>query len=109
MFKRKDVIFILLLTFITTVAWIASNIYHIIVTSTINEELQTQITQIDPNFDTETIELLKGRERIEPLYQFRDTNAGDTATATAEVLPTDIPIEVSPTEEVYEEIIVAEP
>ena len=55
MFKRKETLIVLWLTFITVVSWIGFSIYHIIVTSTISEELQLQITPIDPNFDTDTI------------------------------------------------------
>jgi hypothetical protein len=74
MFKRKDVIFILWLTFITVVAWIGFNIYHITATSTISEELQLQIMPIDPSFDSKTIDKLKSRDRVDPLYEFPSDN-----------------------------------
>lgn len=85
MFKRKDVLFIFLLTFITVAAWIGFNIYHIVVTSTISEEIQEQITPINPNFDTATVNKLKSREQIEPLYLFNESNTGKRASNTAEL------------------------
>ncbi len=97
MFKRKDVIFILWLTFITVAAWVGFNIYHIAVTSTIDQELQLQITPIDSNFDTDTINTLKARERIEPLYQFPDSIGVETASPTAEIL-------ITPTDGLVEEV-----
>lgn len=82
MFKRKDVLIILWMTFLTVAAWIGFSIYHIVVTSTISEELQLQITAIDPNFDMDTINKLKGREKIEPLYQFNETLASASASTS---------------------------
>jgi hypothetical protein len=95
MFKR-DMLIILLMTFITIAAWIGFNIYHIIVTSTISEELQAQITAINPNFDLDTINKLKSRKSIEPLYQITDTAPKVTATPSAAV--TFITPGITPTE-----------
>ncbi len=88
MFKRKDSLVILWLTFITVIAWIGFNIYHISVTSTISEELNKQIIPIDPNFDMNTITKLSGREKIEPLYEFNDNFSGNSATGAAVALVT---------------------
>ncbi len=102
MFKRKDVIFILWLTFITVAAWVGFNIYHIAVTSTIDEELQVQITPIDPNFDIDTIDALKSREKIDPLYQFQgsiqiETDLAETGSSAAEII-------ITPTDGLVEEV-----
>lgn len=92
MFKRKDVQIILWLTFITVAAWIGFHIYHVSVTSTISEEIEKQIAPIDPNFDINTINKLKEREQVEPMYQYRETVEEPTASPEAEQLitPTEI-------------------
>lgn len=96
MFKQKDVLIILWMTFITTVAWIGFNIYHAIVTSTISEELQMQILPIDPNFDMATINKLKSREKIEPLYKYQGSYGEASSAAAVSVTPT---IGLSPVED----------
>ncbi len=84
MFKRRGVLLVLWLTFITVVAWIGFHIYHITVTSTISEELQLQIIPIDPNFDMDTINRLKGRVKVEPLYQFNENTASASPLSGAD-------------------------
>jgi hypothetical protein len=69
---RKDVLFISISIFVLTFAWVAFSLYHRWVTTTITPELQQQIQQIDPNFDTQTITELKGREKISPDYNVND-------------------------------------
>lgn len=69
--KQKNIVILLVLTFVTVVVWIGSNIYHIIVTSTVDEELQEQIIPINPNFDRVTIDKLKTRLNSEPLWEYR--------------------------------------
>jgi hypothetical protein len=99
MLKRRDVLIILWMTFITVVAWIGFSIYHISVTSTIKDIDASAIAPIDPNFDMGTINKLKSREKVEPVYQFSETTAenvatpsasGSNATETAEISPTPI-------------------
>jgi len=83
MLKRKDILFILWLTFLTVAAWIGFNIYHIIVTSTIDEELQIQILPIKPEFDMGTIENLKKRQVVEPMYQFDNYFSEEQISSTS--------------------------
>ena len=66
---KRDLIIIVISTFIVIVCWIGFNIYSIAVTSTIDETLTKQILPIDPAFDTATIDSLAKRKRIAPLYQ----------------------------------------
>lgn len=66
--NKKDILFILISSFIVVVAWIAFNIYHIYVTSTINQTIQAQLTPINPTFDPNTIKQLRTRENIVPDY-----------------------------------------
>lgn len=65
MSKRYFFIFTLS-TFLLTVIWIASNVYHSYATSTIDPILTTQIEEIPASFDAEVISDLKSRQIIEP-------------------------------------------
>lgn len=67
--KQKDILFILISSFILVAAWIAFNIYHIIVTSTIDQHIQYQLTPINPTFDQQTMQQLKTREDINPSFE----------------------------------------
>jgi len=67
--KQKDVYLLLIPSFIIIVFWVIFTVYHNSVTSTISENLNTTITQIDPNFDTKTIDELKGRTQVKPVYE----------------------------------------
>jgi len=64
--KGKELLLIALSSFLLTVIWIASNVYHSYATSTIDSLLQAQIIPIAPNFDATTIENLKERQPITP-------------------------------------------
>jgi hypothetical protein len=81
--KRNDILLILIPSFIFALAWIGFSIYHNVITSTISEPLSVQITPITPTFDTQTIDSLKNRENVAPLY--------DLSTAAENVSPTPVP------------------
>lgn len=49
--------------------WIGFSLYHNSVMSTIPQGLSIQIVPIQPKFDTETLENLKKREKIEPILE----------------------------------------
>jgi hypothetical protein len=66
---QKDILFILISSFIVVVAWVSFNIYHIWATSTVSPDLQLELTPISPSFDPLTMEQLKTRENIEPLFE----------------------------------------
>jgi len=68
--KHKDIILLLASTFFLVVAWITFNIYHSSVESTTPEVLKKEILPIKPNFDETTINKLKERKRISPIYDF---------------------------------------
>ncbi len=94
---QKDVLFLSASFFGVVAAWIAFSLYHTYVTTTISEDLQIQIVPIDPKFDTATIETLKSREKITPLFQLSsDPQASTPALLKPEdVAPTSGPIENS--------------
>lgn len=92
--KRKDILMILIPSFIFVVVWIILSIHHNIVSSTISETINMQIEPISAIFDTDTITALKQRQNIVPDY---DTNvpvqnvvipATPSATITPVVTPT---------------------
>ena len=89
--KRKDIIFLLVPIFILVVAWVIFNIYHNAATSTISGTLKTNILPIAPNFDTKTVQSLKERGKIEPVFEIKKVE-----TITPTVLPATIPT-LSPT------------
>ncbi len=98
--KQKDILFILISTFVVVVIWIGSNLHHIWATSTIKEDLQLKLTPIEGSFDTATIQKLKTRERVNPLYERQATpstptpvvSLSPTPTDTSRFAPTDIPV-----------------
>ena len=67
--KQKDILFIIVSAFFVIIAWIAFEIYHNSVTSTISEKLTSQVIPIKAEFDSKTIENIRSREKIEPLYR----------------------------------------
>jgi hypothetical protein len=67
--KQRDIILILVPAFIFIVAWVIFNIYHNSVASTIPQTVSIQITPITPSFDTNTINSLKQRQSVNPIYE----------------------------------------
>ena len=67
--KRKDILYILIPACLLVFAWIAFNIYHNAVTSTIPQATSIQIAPIVPTFDTKTIDSLKRREIVAPVFE----------------------------------------
>jgi hypothetical protein len=67
--KKNDILLILIPSFVFVLVWVSFSIYHNVVTSTISEPLNIQIAPITPNFDTSTIDSLKNREKVSPIYE----------------------------------------
>lgn len=67
--KKREIIFILVLSFIVVVAWITFSIHHNFVTSTIPDALTVRIAPIEKNFNTATIESLMSRKSVSPFSQ----------------------------------------
>jgi hypothetical protein len=80
--KQKDILIIIILLFIFTLAWIGESIYRSTINSTISDTLNQDIKAISPNFDTKTINKLKTRKKISPSYDLQ------SVTPTPIVLPT---------------------
>lgn len=98
--KQKDFLIILVPAFILTILWVVFSIYHNYVTSTIKDPLTFQTIPIDGKFDKLTIENIKNRQRINPLYELLTLPSEEiTPTSTPEPSPT-LTEEITPTEEV---------
>lgn len=67
--KRKDILLLLVPSFIFVLAWMGFSIYHSFINSTIPEVLNIQILPISPSFDTTIISSLKNRTRVNPIYE----------------------------------------
>lgn len=82
--KQKDILYLSISSFGLIVLWIVFNIYHNVVTSTISEALTVQIAPIKATFDLKTLNALKQRDQIVPIYD------GAVATASG-IIPTPTP------------------
>lgn len=80
--KHKDIIVLLVSAFFLVIAWVIFNIYHNSVVSTIPEVVQQQIVPIVPAFDQNSINKLKERNRISPIYDIK--NESQTASEGGE-------------------------
>jgi hypothetical protein len=88
---QKDILFILISSFIVVVAWVCFNLYHIWATSTVSTDVQMQLTPIDPQFDPTVIQELKTREYIDPLYESQASSNTAVPTFTPLGAPTPTP------------------
>lgn len=86
--RQKDILFILISSFVVVVAWISFNIYHIWVTSTIPSTVQAQLEPIDGSFDASVRQQLQKREQVNPLY---DKQAAPDKQKTTEETPITVP------------------
>jgi len=86
---QKDILYVSISSFVLVVLWIGFNLYHAYVTSTIAPDLQLEIQPIDPTFNTEIIKKLKAREKIAPIYEFKNATpeASVTPLPTTQVIP----------------------
>jgi hypothetical protein len=87
--KQKDTLIIVILLFIFVLIWIGEGIYRSTVNSTISQDVARAISPISPNFDTKTIEKLKTREKIEPIYA---TPSASPNIAIPTLMPTSAPV-----------------
>lgn len=65
MFSQRDNLILSFLTFITALSWIAFDVYHASVDTTIPKNLEEQLVPITPTFDREIIQKVKRRKNID--------------------------------------------
>jgi len=73
--KQKDILLILIPTFFLVILWVIFNIYHNSIESTVSKNVSVEVVPINPDFDFQTIENLKKREVIQPLYEINPSNS----------------------------------
>ncbi len=83
--KRRDILFVIISSFVLVLAWIGFSIFHNIKTSTIPETTTIQIAPIQPNFDIKEITEIKNRQSISPI--FGQTTPSPTPIATTSATP----------------------
>ena len=67
--QQKDILYILVPSFILLILWIGFTIYSNAVSSTITQTQQVNLQPISPNFDTTTIDKLSQRKQVTPENQ----------------------------------------
>ena len=97
-----DILFLSISFFAIVVLWIASNLYHTWVTTTISDDLQLQIVPIAPKFDTATIEKLKTREKIDAILELNNTKVASSGAEDENIIQV-IEGEPIPVESTFEE------
>jgi hypothetical protein len=70
--KQKNTLIMTILLFLFVLIWIGESIYSSANSSTISEEVNQEISPIDPTFDTKTVNDLKSREKISPSLDLRN-------------------------------------
>jgi|SRR3990167_7718683 len=98
--KQKDILLILVPTFVMVLLWVVFNVYHSHVSSTISEPLNKQIDPIPQAFDLQGLESLKKRVRLEPIYEIPES----LLSGPNEETPTE---EASPSADIFNEENVA--
>lgn len=67
--KQRDVLFLSISVFALIALWIGFNISHNLDVSRISTPIKENIMSISPDFDRKTIEAIKNRQNVEPLYE----------------------------------------
>lgn len=89
--KQKDILFILISSFILILVWMGFNLWHIKQVSTLSEPVSQQLIPINPYFDKAVIQKIMQRQQIAPLYKLNQ------ATSSASLTPTPSLSALSPT------------
>lgn len=80
---QKDFLYLAASSFVVVAAWIGFTLYHTWVTSTITPDLQIQIQPISPDFDTATIEGLKARRKVAPVFEIKNSSTAQPVISQA--------------------------
>jgi len=67
--KQRDIVTLLIPSFILILAWIIFSIYQSSIASTITPVVNIQISPITPTFDIDAISKLKQRQKVTPFYE----------------------------------------
>ncbi|KKR76768.1 MAG: hypothetical protein UU21_C0004G0035 [Candidatus Levybacteria bacterium GW2011_GWA2_40_8] len=106
--RQRDILLVIIPTFIMVVLWVAFSIYHNHISSTISEPLSLQIEPIGQSFDLNTLDNLKKRERLSPVYENISVESSEeitleeeqeTATSSSETTEDEVLLEEQPSED----------
>ncbi|MEK7559267.1 MAG: hypothetical protein AAB521_03105 [Patescibacteria group bacterium] len=67
--KQRDILFLSISVFALIAFWIGFNIFHNLAVTTISEPIEKNIIPISPSFDVKTINVIKNRQNVAPLYE----------------------------------------
>jgi hypothetical protein len=91
--RKKDLYFLLGTTLILVIFWVVFSIYQNLISSTISTPVAVDINPIQPTFNEATLDALKKRQKISPLYTSvqqpsspepqSSTSSGQTQKATS--------------------------
>ncbi len=81
--KQRDVLFLSISVFALIAFWIGFNIAHNLDESRISAPIKENIIPISPDFDTKTIEAIKNRQNVEPLYETGVSSASSSQNIPA--------------------------
>lgn len=83
--KQKDILLLLIPFSLLVVLYIGLSVYHNLVTSTIPEAVNIQITPISPDFDQKAIMEIRNREKVVPVFEEAAPQSSPVATSSAKV------------------------
>lgn len=86
--NQKDAFLLSITTLLTIIAWVGSNIYHASVTSTVPDSLERSVKPIEGKFDTEVIDSIKKRQKVQPVSQLIQSTPSATPTPSLSPSPT---------------------
>lgn len=87
MIKEKNIAFLLISSTIVTIAWIAFNLYHTAITSTLDAKLTEQILPISPQFNATAISAIQNRHEVQPTYDLSNADSSEDASPSGTFLP----------------------
>lgn len=96
---QKDILIVSISTFGVVMLWVIFNFIHTSVTSTVSNDLQIQIVPIEGKFDTNTIDKLKNREKVSPIFEISSQSSSDSGVSLPDIEPTPV-VEPTLTEEI---------
>lgn len=64
---RRDTLLLSILTLVTSLAWIAFDVYHASVDTTIAPDVEQRLVPITPRFDRQLLQKINQRENVDPL------------------------------------------
>lgn len=93
--KNNQLILLAIFTIFTIIIWIASDLYHISITSTIPEDMKQLVVPLNPTLDTKIFDELRSKKNPADFVSGHDTLSTSSPSAqlqTESITPTTGPI-----------------